>query len=72
MNQKNKKDYFQNFSWFQFYISLQVMHDYVVFHRSIDYCVELIFIDENSYENCSNFTHWNDFGLIILLGKCAF
>ena len=27
------------------------MHDYVHWHRSIDYCVELILIDKNLCEN---------------------
>ena len=32
------------------------MHDYVVFHRSIDYCVELSLVGDNQCENCSHFT----------------
>ena len=32
----NKKDNFQNFGWFQFYV-YKLMHDYVHWHCSIDY-----------------------------------
>ena len=32
------------------------MHDYVVFHYAIDYCVELILANDNLCENCFNFT----------------
>ena len=35
---------------------LQVMHDDVVFHCSIDHCVELSLVDETLCENCSHFT----------------
>ena len=38
------------------FTNLLVTHDYVVFHWSIDYCVELILVDNNLCENCSNFT----------------
>ena len=38
-NKKQTKNYFQNFSSIPI-SSLQVMYDYVVFHCSIDYCVE--------------------------------
>ena len=48
-----KKPYFQNFSWFQFYVK-KFMHNYTVFHRSIHYCYELTDVDDNLYENCSN------------------
>ena len=30
-------------------LHLQVMHDFVVFHCSIYYCVELNLVDESSY-----------------------
>ena len=32
------------------------MHDFVVFHCSKDYCVELIIVDDNSGKNCSHLT----------------
>ena len=49
INQKilTKKDNFQTFSWFQFYVDKsQVMHDYVHWHCSIDYCVKLSLVNK--------------------------
>ena len=45
------------------------MHDYVVCHCSIDYCVELSHIDKTSCKNLLSF-HKNDFNLIPL-GNCT-
>ena len=47
-------------SWFPKFqlisnLCLQVMHDYIVFHCSTDYCVKLNLVDENLCENCSHF-----------------
>ena len=39
-NKNKKKAYFQNFSWYQFFI-YELMHDYVHWHCSIDYCVKV-------------------------------
>ena len=63
MNQKilTKNAYFQNFSWFQFYIYKLCMIMFIG-SCSIDCCVKLIFVGENLCENdlC-----------LIPLGKCA-
>ena len=37
-------------------LHLQVMHDYVHWHYSIDFCVELILVDEDLCESCFYFT----------------
>ena len=46
------------------------MHDYVVFHRSIDNSDELIAIDGNLCENCSHF-NTEMITIKILLGQCV-
>ena len=58
MNQTilTKKGYFQNFSWFQFYVYNVLMHDYVHWHCSIEYCFKLILVDKTLCENCFYFT----------------
>ena len=50
-------------------IHLQVMHDYVHWYFSIDYCVRLILVNGALHENWF-ISHWNNFCLISL-GKCA-
>ena len=57
MNQKTqtKKKLFLKFQLIPI-LHLQVMHDYVHWHCSIDYCVKLILINKNLCENCFYFT----------------
>ena len=50
-------------------LHLQVLHDYVVFHCSIDYRAEFCLVDDN-YVKIALISPWNDFCLI-LLGKWA-
>ena len=54
-------------------LPLQVMHDYVHWHCSTDYCVKVILVDENLCEDCCNFTlKWfllNSFGEMCFLKK---
>ena len=54
LTKKKKKGglcYFQNFSWFQFYVyKICMMIDEAVFHKIL-----LILVDENLCENCSYF-----------------
>ena len=47
----NKKAYFHNFSWFQFY----PLHDYVCFIAPIDSCVKLSLVYETFCGNCCHF-----------------
>ena len=49
----NKKSLFPKFQLTP--VTFQVMHDYVCFIASIDYCVELRLINKTFYENCSHF-----------------
>ena len=63
-----EKGYFQKFQLIPI-LHLEVVHDYVHWHCSIDSCFKLILIDENLCENCSYITE-NDFCLIPLR-KCA-
>ena len=44
------------------------MHDHAVLHCSIDYCVELIIVEDNFYENCSN-TEMISLGNVLLRGE---
>ena len=71
---QKEKGYFQNFSWFQFYV--YKLHNYVHWHCSIYNvfnCVKLSLINENLCENCSYFTlKWflhNFFGDVCFLEK---
>ena len=72
VNQKiwTKKKKIQKFQLISI-LCLQVMHDNVHWHCSIDYCIKLILVDENLSENCSYFSlKWfllNTFGEIYFL-----
>ena len=50
LKKKNPK-----FQWIPM-LHLQVMHNYVYWHCSIDYCVEVSLVDKTLWENCSHFT----------------
>ena len=68
----NKISFFQNFSWSQFYIE-QVMHDYVHWHCSIDYCVKLSLVDKtfcikNSFHSIRKGFLLNSFWRNVFLG----
>ena len=51
----NNKSLFPKLQWIPI-LRLHVVHDYVVFHCSIDDSVKFIIVDDNLFKNCSHFT----------------
>ena len=51
-------------------LHLQVIHDYMHWHCSIEYCIKLSLVDETLWKIALIISPWNDFYLIPL-GKCV-
>ena len=69
---KKKTTYFQNFSWFQFYVFKLCMIR--CFIAPIDYCVELSLVYKTFCENCSHFIlkwfqPYSFWGIVLLRGE---